>query len=247
MRSIFRGGVQFQITPTIAAAQQPKRIIPTNAPRCYACGDGTEFDAKCLRLNMALTRSQIAQMIAQPEGPLIERKPPRVNTREIRQTVVAFANTVSGEDEAVLFVGVRDDGLIEGCKDTDAMQKTVRDVCDNQCYPAIAFRIEILPEHKNVNEHEQTRNTKTAKQHKNKKQHTNIRVIGLGQRLSEARLATNNRYREFAQCKVLECNAQYARFERCDGTGGRFSAPLENVTITYNEEKWCPELIIKGF
>lgn len=230
---------------------------------------------------MALTRSQIAQMIAQPEGPLIERKPPRVNTREIRQTVVAFANTVSGEDEAVLFVGVRDDGLIEGCKDTDAMQKTVRDVCDNQCYPAIAFRIEILPEHKNViavvipasqnrphfagpaylrrgsesvsasdevfNELVHSRNSKAAMLLEYKKRHTNFRVIGLGQRLSEARLATNNRYREFAQCKVLECNAQYARFERCDGTGGRFSAPLENVTITYNEEKWCPELIIKGF
>jgi hypothetical protein len=230
---------------------------------------------------MTLTRSQIAQMIEQPEGPLVERKPSRVNAREIRQTVVAFANTVSGGDEALLFIGVRDDGVIEGCDDTDAMQKTVRDVCDKQCYPAIAFRIEILPEHKNVvavvippsenrphfagpayvrrgsesvsasndvfDELIHSRNSKAAALLEYKKRHTILRVIGLGHRLGEARLAVDNHHRELMQCKVSECNAQYVRFERIDGDGRRFSEPLENITITYNEEKWCPELIVKGY
>lgn len=218
---------------------------------------------------MELTRSEIAHMIGQPEGPLVERKPPRVNAREIRQTVVAFANTVSGSDEAVLFIGVRDDGTVEGCGDTDAMQKTVRDVCDRQCYPAIAFRIEIFSEHRNViavvippsqnrphfagtayvrrgsesvaapdevfNELVHSRNSKAGMLLEYKKRHTICRVIGLGYGLDEV-----------MQCKVFECNAQYVRLDRIDGTRGMFSAPLENITIRRDEEKWCPEITVRA-
>jgi hypothetical protein len=228
-----------------------------------------------------LTRNQIAELIRQPEGPLIERKPSGVNAREIRQTVVAFANTVSEPDEAVLFIGVRDDGQIGGCGDPDSVQKTVRDVCDNQCYPAVRYRVEILPEHRNVvaviippsanpphfsgvsyvrrgsesvaataevfDELVHSRNSKVARLLAFKRQHTIFRVIGLGHRLGETRRVSDTNYREaMEQCKVAECDAHYVRFQRIDGDQRRFSEPLENITISYNEEKWCPEIVVRG-
>src|ERR1700735_3962375 len=90
------------------------------------------------------------QMIEQPKGPLIECKPSRADPRDIHRTVVAFANSVSGADEAVLFIGVADNGVIPEGADTNSMQKTVRDICEIQCCPAIRFRIEVLLEGQNV-------------------------------------------------------------------------------------------------
>jgi hypothetical protein len=228
-----------------------------------------------------LTREQIAELIRQPEGPLLERKTDGVKPQEIRQTVGAFANTVSEPDEAVLFIGVRDDGRIEGCKDVDRVQKTVREVCDSQCYPAIKYRVVILTEHNNVvavivppstnrphftgvayvrrgsesvaapaevfDELVHSRISKVARLLAFKKQHTIFRVIGLGHKLGETRRLDDVNYREvMQQCKVAECDPHYVRFQRIDGDGRRFSEPLDNISITYNEEKWCPEIIVKG-
>jgi hypothetical protein len=230
-----------------------------------------------------LTRSQIVQMIEQPEGPLLERKPSRVNAREIRQTVVAFANSVSGTDEAVLLIGIGDRGVVHGCTDAeaDAMQKSVRDVCEKQCYPAIAFRIEILSERQNVvaviippsdnrphfagqayvrrgsesvaasddvfNELIYSRNSKAAMLLEYKKHHTTVRLIGVRHKLGETQPVMDGHYRESMECKVLECNGQYARFQRIGYDSRYLSEPLDHITISYNEEKWCPELTVGGY
>jgi schlafen family protein len=227
---------------------------------------------------MALTGGEIAQMIGQPEGPLIERKPSRVNAREIRQTVVAFANTVSGADEAVLFIGVRDDGIIEGCDNTDATQKTVRDVCEKQCYPAIAFRIEILPRHRNVvaviippsqnrphfagtaymrrgsesvaapddvfDEMVYSRNSKAGAFLKMKRTSEIVRVVGTEYGRGEGKFLLVGTAQGI-ECKVLDCNAHYVRFEVL-GNSRRISEPLENISISIDDEKWCPKIIVRA-
>lgn len=227
-----------------------------------------------------LTRSEIVSRIEHPEGPLLERKPSGVNARDVRQTVVAFANSVAAPDEAVLFIGVRDDGLIEGCADTDKIQKMIRDVCDKQCYPPVAFRIEIIQEKQNVvvviippsdkrphftgpayirrgsesvaasaeifDELIHSRNSKAAKLLDFKNKRTQVRAVGLGHRLGETRLSADSHHREAADCWILDCTAQFVRLEKV-GSQLRFSEPIENVTITYDEEKWCPVLVIKGY
>ena len=227
-----------------------------------------------------LTRSEVVSRIENPEGPLLERKPSGVGAREVRRTVVAFANSVIAPDEAVLFIGVRDDGLVEGCADTDKTQKMIRDVCDKQCYPPIAFRIEIIPERQNVvaviippsdkrphftgqafvrrgsesvaasaeifDELIYSRNSKAAKLIEFKNKRTQVRAIGLGHRLGETRLSADSHHREAADCWVLDCNAQSVRLEKA-GSQVRFSEPLENITLSYDEEKWCPVLVIKGY
>lgn len=78
------------------------------------------------------------------EDNFVERKPEGVNASEIRQTIVAFANSVPAGGEAVLFVGVHNDGRIQGVKNPDKLQKTVREQCERVCYPPVAFSAQVF-------------------------------------------------------------------------------------------------------
>jgi predicted HTH transcriptional regulator len=99
-----------------------------------------------------MTRFEILQLLTSPEGPLVERKSKGIKPNEIRQSVVAFANSLNAGEEAVIFVGVRNDGEVQGLSDAeaDARQKDIREACERECYPPVKYRIELLQEHKNV-------------------------------------------------------------------------------------------------
>jgi Putative DNA-binding domain len=96
------------------------------------------------------TRQELLKILDRSEDNFVERKPARANAKEIRQTLVAFANSVPEGREAVLFIGVHDNGSIEGCPSPDSTQKLIADICSQQCYPPIAFKCEVLEEHQNV-------------------------------------------------------------------------------------------------
>lgn len=89
---------------------------------------------------------QLLALLKAPEDGFVERKPEGVNRAEIRQTVVAFANSVPEGREAVLFIGVRDNGEIQGVAEPDAAQKFIREVCERDCYPPIRYHPEVLKE-----------------------------------------------------------------------------------------------------
>jgi hypothetical protein len=97
-----------------------------------------------------VTRGELLKLLDGPEDNFVERKPARVNARAIRQTLVAFANSVPDGREAVLFIGVRDDGVIEGCPNPDSTQKSVGEISQQQCYPPIAFKCEVLQDRQSV-------------------------------------------------------------------------------------------------
>lgn len=78
------------------------------------------------------------------EDNFVERKPAGVNRAEIRKTVVAFANSVSEDREGILFIGLKDNGDVDGIKNTDTLQKTIREVCEKDCFPAISFSSEVI-------------------------------------------------------------------------------------------------------
>ena len=90
-----------------------------------------------------LTRDQLLQMIGRSEDNFVERKPAKGDPRQFRRTIVAFANSVPEGRCAVLFIGVRDDGTVEGCPNPDEQQKAVRSACSD-CYPPIDYRAEAL-------------------------------------------------------------------------------------------------------
>ena len=76
------------------------------------------------------------------EDNLTERKP-ESDRRVYREAIVALANTVAEGSEGVLFIGVADDGTRVGVQNPDALQKTIRHICEQQCFPPVAFRTEV--------------------------------------------------------------------------------------------------------
>jgi len=93
-----------------------------------------------------MTVDELRALLKNAEDGFTERKPEAVKRGEIRQTVVAFANSVPEGREAVLFIGVLDGGGIQGVADTDAKQKLVRAVCERDCYPPIKCQPEVVEE-----------------------------------------------------------------------------------------------------
>lgn len=77
------------------------------------------------------------------EDGLTERKSSGA-PNDIIRTVVAFANSVPENRTGVLFVGVNDKGEIIGVENPDKLQKNIRNICENQCYPPIWADILVL-------------------------------------------------------------------------------------------------------
>ena len=92
-----------------------------------------------LKAIMSMEPKDLLDRLAANEDNLVERKPEGANRSELRRTLVAFANSTPEGQVALLFLGVHDEGRIIGVKNTDALQKTVGDVCNADCYPPIDF------------------------------------------------------------------------------------------------------------
>jgi hypothetical protein len=80
----------------------------------------------------------LARLMNRPsEDNFVERKPQSVKGHELRQTLVAFSNSLDENQTAVLFIGVDDKtGAILGVEDPDKLQMRVGDAGE-ECYPAI--------------------------------------------------------------------------------------------------------------
>ena len=87
--------------------------------------------------------ADIWSRLSDGESNIVERKQSAASTDEIRRTIVAFANSVPVGDEAVLFIGVKDDGTIVGCQGTDSNQKKIEDYCRTVAYPPINIRTDV--------------------------------------------------------------------------------------------------------
>lgn len=72
------------------------------------------------------------------EDGLLERKL-ESDQKDFLKTFVAFANSVRPGHTAVVLIGERDDGSVQGVSDPDEMQKKVRRECE-RIYPSILWR-----------------------------------------------------------------------------------------------------------
>lgn len=83
-------------------------------------------------------------MVRNSEDNFVERK--TVNdAKDFKKTIVAFANSVIAPKEAILFIGVFDDGTAQRVQGIDKLQKKIRHICEEECYPKIIFKSEVLP------------------------------------------------------------------------------------------------------
>lgn len=72
------------------------------------------------------------------EDNLLERKV-ESDLKDLLKTLVAFSNSVSPGHTAIILIGEKDDGSVQGVKNPDNIQKKVRETCD-KIYPPILWR-----------------------------------------------------------------------------------------------------------
>ena len=72
------------------------------------------------------------------EDNLLEKKL-ESDLKDLLKTLVAFANSVKPDHKAVLLIGERDDGTIQGVTNPDNIQKQIRKECE-KIYPPIVWR-----------------------------------------------------------------------------------------------------------
>ncbi len=91
-----------------------------------------------------MEKTELLARLNNHEDNFVERKPEGVNASEIRKAIVAFANSVVGDAEGILFIGIHDNGTIQGVKNPNQLQKSVRDQCERACYPPIQFSSQVV-------------------------------------------------------------------------------------------------------
>jgi hypothetical protein len=91
-----------------------------------------------------ITNSHVLCRLNEQESRLLERKKDVPSEREIRATLVGFANALKIGEWAVLFMGIEDDGTVVGLSNVENAQKTVTKVAKEQCYPAVDFDCRVI-------------------------------------------------------------------------------------------------------
>src|SRR5258708_4878837 len=90
-----------------------------------------------------MTREQLLGLLKQGEDNFVERKP-AAQRDEVAKALVAFSNSVPLDREAVLFIGVQDDGEVTGVPNPEKAQKHIQNWAADWCYPPIGVRCELL-------------------------------------------------------------------------------------------------------
>ena len=71
-----------------------------------------------------------------------------------------------------------------------------------------------------------------------------ISVIAQGKKLGSTKPISSSMHREYCECRIEECTAQYIRLKNT--TNDQYlSEPLERVSISYDEKKYRLMLIVK--
>lgn len=91
-----------------------------------------------------MTPQALLERLNNKEDDFTERKTESVKSSELRQALVAFANSVPERQIAVLFIGVTDDGKVTGVANSDSFQKKLREIAENCCYPSVKYQSQVL-------------------------------------------------------------------------------------------------------
>lgn len=91
--------------------------------------------------DVGMSAERLKRLLGDFENSYVERKPFGDKEGWLR-TIVAFANSCPLEDEAVLFIGATDDGLVQvkPGEDLDKLQRTLSERVLAQVYPRVRVR-----------------------------------------------------------------------------------------------------------
>jgi len=91
-----------------------------------------------------MTDEELHRRLTNFEDGWTERKEKGVSTDDVRKTLVAFANSVPDGEEAILFVGVANDGKITGVDNPEKAQKSFSKTATEWCYPPIKHNARVI-------------------------------------------------------------------------------------------------------
>src|SRR5689334_13011253 len=86
---------------------------------------------------------ELLQRLNQSEDQWVERKQ-GFDERDVRKTLVGFANSVPEGRSAILFLGAVNDGNHPGLNDADDTQKKVEGVATGKSYPRVRYTTTVL-------------------------------------------------------------------------------------------------------
>jgi hypothetical protein len=90
-----------------------------------------------------LTEAQLLAKLDNSEGQYLERKK-SFHPEEVKEALVAFANTVPEGEKAVLFLGITPDGQRTGVEKADEIQRNITRLAEQKCFPAISCTPTVL-------------------------------------------------------------------------------------------------------
>lgn len=202
-----------------------------------------------------MTDDELRKRILDYEDGWTERKEKGVSSEDVCKTLVAFANSLPDGEEAILFIGVSDKGEIRGVDNPEKMQKMVRRLANDWCYPPINQTSRVIEENSKwivavivrsskdrphfagpafVRKGSESVNA-SAKEYEELIASRNSKTRSILQEREKDRVVTvemkPGNFRHI--CKVVECDAHRAIF-RNTTTGEIIAASLERITISIN-------------
>jgi hypothetical protein len=86
---------------------------------------------------------KLVALLADSEGHFLERKK-SYHTESVKEALVAFANSVPEDQQAVLFIGVGPDGKVVGVENADKCQRDVSNLARESCYPPVPCKPTVI-------------------------------------------------------------------------------------------------------
>jgi hypothetical protein len=222
-----------------------------------------------------LSDQEIEVRLNNLEDSLTERKT-EGDRKDFLKTICGFANSVPEGQIGILFIGVKDDGTIKGIKGPESLQKTIREICEDKCYPKVTYQTRImrkentnylavlLPFSKGkphfsgpvyVRKGSETGvasdemfaeliYSRTSKVSQILKWRDKIITVeAIGKMLGSTEPLGDPRYRESADCLIIECNPNFIRL-KITSSDKYVSEPMSNIQTAFDEKKYRLKLIV---
>jgi hypothetical protein len=90
------------------------------------------------------SNQQLIAELSNTEDQFTERKSEGVGSAAFKKALVAFANSLPPQRVGVLYIGATNDGSVPGVADADKLQRTLRTIAENDCYPPIFIELRVL-------------------------------------------------------------------------------------------------------
>jgi len=222
-----------------------------------------------------LSDQEIEARLMNLEDSLIERKT-EGDRKDFLKTICGFANSVQEGQIGILFIGVKNDRTIQGIKGPESLQRTIREICEDKCYPKVTFQTRLMKKENTdylavlvpfskdkphfsgsayVRKGSETvvasgemfeeliysRISKVSQILKWRDKI--ITVEAIGKMLGNTKPLGDPRYRESADCIVIECNPNFIRL-KITSSDRYVSEPMSNIQTAFDEKKYRLKLIV---